>query len=876
MAPKTGFKIPQPWDTSRPILDEKDPLSIEAYLRHCAQIVEDGGITDAKQAKSMYIRYLPSRQVMDVWEGLDTYSDDTKTVAEFEAEILKGYPEVSKRKTGTMADLDRLCRENRGIKITDEGDLKRFGLQMYSHYKRLSVPPAIITNKVACERYMRTLDSEFSTVLRNALATSQVFNKRYQTRAGITNANVPATGVNRQDDPIQLKELMTMAEEMASTLSNEDEIPIITRPPKVRFDYETSPPNHAKVEELENSISNLKDSFLLHQKELQTQLQEALKTFVQTAREAPIQRSRPVGNNSSVPHFESRAQGGAAARNDDCRYCGQTGHWSNECPLKRSHIEKNLLKVDTKGMWRLFDDSFLPNGEGTQGQRVEAYWKKKGKSVNFQDSYYLDQFDSRNNDDMSDYPEEVADEIRSLRSQLIQYERKSSRPTPESRAEPKTQRTASGSTSNAMESAMGQFMQKAMTDAMAGYFNNMNSGYPQTQEQFIQTRRGANSQPERDDNNSAKPSEDHDKRAEQREKPRKPVIIEEVSDSDDDEESVRDNVEKRKELPFEKVKPVLQEPVHSSKARIPDKYQLRAPIQTKAVAEAVYDKMKNASVDVTVGELLAVSGTVRDSILKDSSKRRVPVQKSMLQETGRVVEDVWDGELSYNLVSAKELPEPVFYHNTVEGEIPIGAVVATDPYEMYLESIPSNENPRHVYVGDSSAALRTINGRINARLDADCILDSGSQIVSMAFSEAVDAQLSWDPKVVIYMESANGSISKSLGLARNVPFRFGTILVYLQVHILESPAYKVLLGRPFDIATESNIKNAADGSQIITMRDPNLKTRCAMATQPRRADDLPRNTKNNDGSTEPYSSSKPTTSPDEPNPERDFQRASRN
>ncbi|CAK5267377.1 unnamed protein product [Mycena citricolor] len=797
MAPKTGFKIPQPWDTSRPILDEKDPLSIEAYLRHCAQIVEDGGITDVKQAKSMYIRYLPSRQVMDVWEGLDTYSDDTKTVAEFEAEILKGYPEVSKRKTGTMADLDRLCRENRGIKITDEGDLKRFGLQMYSHYKRLSVPPAIITNKVACERYMRTLDSEFSTVLRNALATSQVFNKRYQTRAGIANANVPATGVNRQDDPIQLKELMTMAEEMASTLSNEDEIPIIARPPKVRFDYETSPPNHAKVEELENSISNLKDSFLLHQKELQTQLQEALKTF-------------------------------------------------------------------------------LPNGEGTQGQRVEAYWKKKGKSVNFQDSYYLDQFDSRDNDDMSDYPEEVADEIRSLRSQLIQYERKSSRPTPESRAEPKTQRTASGSTSNAMESAMGQFMQKAMTDAMAGYFNNMNSGYPQTQEQFIQTRRGANSQPERDDNNSAKPSEDHDKRAERREKPRKPVTIEEVSDSDDDEESVRDNVENRKELPFEKVKPVLQEPVHSSKARVPDKYQLRAPIQKKAVAEAVYDKMKNASVDVTVGELLAVSGTVRDSILKDSSKKRVPVQKSMLQETGRVVEDVWDGELSYNLVSAKELPEPVFYHNTVEGEIPIGAVVATDPYEMYLESIPSNENPRHVYVGDSSAALRTINGRINARLDADCILDSGSQIVSMAFSEAVDAQLSWDPKVVIYMESANGSISKSLGLARNVPFRFGTILVYLQVHILESPAYKVLLGRPFDIATESNIKNAADGSQIITMRDPNLKTRCAMATQPRRADDLPRNTKNNDGSTEPYSSSKPTASPDEPNPERDFQRASRN
>ncbi|CAK5284319.1 unnamed protein product [Mycena citricolor] len=153
----------------------------------------------------------------------------------------------------------------------------------------------------------------------------------------------------------------------------------------------------------------------------------------------------------------------------------------------------------------------------------------------------------------------------------------------------------------------------------------------------------------------------------------------------------------------------------------------------------------------------------------------------MLQETGCVIEDVWEGELSYNLVSTKELPEPVFYHNTVKGEIPIDAVVVTDPYEMYLESIPSNENPRHVYVGNSLAAPRTINRQINVRLDMDCILDSGSQIVSMAFSEAVNAQLSWDPKVVIYMESTNGSISKALGLARNVPFRFGTILVYLLV-----------------------------------------------------------------------------------------------
>ena len=79
--------------------------------------------------------------------------------------------------------------------------------------------------------------------------------------------------------------------------------------------------------------------------------------------------------------------------------------------------------------------------------------------------------------------------------------------------------------------------------------------------------------------------------------------------------------------------------------------------------------------------------------------------------------------------------------------------------------------------------------------------------MSMSKAAAKGLGLTWDPKVLIHIQSANGQFEKSLGLARNVPFKFRTIVAHLQVHIIKEPAYKVLLGRPFDMVTHSTYKN---------------------------------------------------------------------
>ena len=80
------------------------------------------------------------------------------------------------------------------------------------------------------------------------------------------------------------------------------------------------------------------------------------------------------------------------------------------------------------------------------------------------------------------------------------------------------------------------------------------------------------------------------------------------------------------------------------------------------------------------------------------------------------------------------------------------------------------------------------------------------------------------------MVSANGGVNQSLGLARNVPFLVGEITLYLQVHILRSPAYDILLGRPFDILTQSVVRNYRDENQTITILDPNTGKKATVPT----------------------------------------------
>ncbi|KAF9536959.1 hypothetical protein CPC08DRAFT_651910, partial [Agrocybe pediades] len=175
------------------------------------------------------------------------------------------------------------------------------------------------------------------------------------------------------------------------------------------------------------------------------------------------------------------------------------------------------------------------------------------------------------------------------------------------------------------------------------------------------------------------------------------------------------------------------------------------------------------SVSVPLKNLLGNAPNIREALKKNISKTRKPVTKEPV-------------------VSTFLLAGPDNEH-ALDLEYKVGG----DPFLQFHQA--GGEIPTSLYTGRESEKLRSVFPKINGVDKEEAIMDSGSQIVSMAESVATKMGLFWDPQITINMQSANKSIDRTLGLAKNVPFQFGEVTVYLQVHILRNPAYTILLGR---------------------------------------------------------------------------------
>ena len=261
-------------------------------------------------------------------------------------------------------------------------------------------------------------------------------------------------------------------------------------------------------------------------------------------------------------------------------------------------------------------------------------------------------------------------------------------------------------------------------------------------------------------------------------------------------------------------------------------FKNRAPLQLDERAkDLVQDALKNI-ICITTEDLLNVSEPMRQELKKLLIKKRLLVEKKSV--TLAEVNSQDDTFEAMETISAERLPGAtceILAEDT--NGMAKGSMVVSDPVMQYFNTLAPGEKPKSVIVAAESHALRTVYPLINGVGEVESLLDPGSQIVSMSREVATALQVTWDPDIVVHMESANKTLEKTLGLAKNVPFVFGPITVYLQVHVIEKVAYKVLLGRPFDTITESEVKNSKDGSQSLTLTDLNTGERCVMHTHER-------------------------------------------
>ena len=240
-------------------------------------------------------------------------------------------------------------------------------------------------------------------------------------------------------------------------------------------------------------------------------------------------------------------------------------------------------------------------------------------------------------------------------------------------------------------------------------------------------------------------------------------------------------------------------------------------------------------------ELLSLSPEVRAQVREATSNRQTPPNKEMTNKDINVLaddpelfaafDDLNDDNDNDKGPTASTFVNSIFVLSASSAP-PGGSLVIPDPYKTYLKTLPPGAVPDTLVVAKESSALRSIFPLVDHQQHIESIIDPGSQIVAMSEEVCMELCLIYNPTIILNMQSANGEVNRSLGLARNVPLQIGDITLYIQIHIIRNPAYDILLGQPFDILTESIVRNFVNEDQTLTIRDPNTGLRATIPTVP--------------------------------------------
>jgi hypothetical protein len=354
-------------------------------------------------------------------------------------------------------------------------------------------------------------------------------------------------------------------------------------------------------------------------------------------------------------------------------------------------------------------------------------------------------------------------------------------------------------------------------------------------------------------------------------KPKETVEVE-LSDSEEDELlraplTERTLYEPDKGRPFDRVPPqILQRPKGKESAIVIDgdskrpkdrsgtdrtsstgrepRYRLRSELFREGLEEDVASKIFDGRIEVTAAEVAVLSPKIQKILQRKLQNKQVRPKKkeifvTTLTEEGMEIEDLSEPSTVERYIDIKDLTqdnEDMFEVLPEDRDgLRAGSIVHKDIVQCFIQDLSPNDNRRDItIVARPSVGLRAVAPIINGRNEPiECILDPGSQIVSIDRLIAGYLDLQWDPGVTVKMQDAHGSTERTLGLARNVPFKFGEVTVYLQLHVQNRAPYHVLLGRPFDVLTETEIRNFGNGEQELTITDPNSGHKCSMSTYPR-------------------------------------------
>jgi hypothetical protein len=219
-------------------------------------------------------------------------------------------------------------------------------------------------------------------------------------------------------------------------------------------------------------------------------------------------------------------------------------------------------------------------------------------------------------------------------------------------------------------------------------------------------------------------------------------------------------------------------------------YTTTAKIHNEKVASDIYNHAMELPITITQRELLSLAPELRAQVADTTVKWRIPREMAQV-----MIEEIDEHEEEQECTQLMHMPASF----ATAASSRHAEDIVTDTHEQYLKTTQAPTDLQDdIQVAAESNALRTILPVVNGQDQVEAILDPGCQVVAMLEEVCNALAIAYDPDIRLSMVSANRGVDQSLRLACNVSFLVGDITLYLQVHILHSPAYNILLGRPFD------------------------------------------------------------------------------
>ena len=125
-----------------------------------------------------------------------------------------------------------------------------------------------------------------------------------------------------------------------------------------------------------------------------------------------------------------------------------------------------------------------------------------------------------------------------------------------------------------------------------------------------------------------------------------------------------------------------------------------------------------------------------------------------------------------------------YYPNSLLNNTSKAKGTSVDQVEAYIELLLPSEELVTLTVAKEVQSIWSIMLVVNNQEEIECIVDSSLQIISMSAEVTNYLGISYNPSIVLNMQSTNNTIDKSLGLAHNILYTLGNLMLYLQIHVL--------------------------------------------------------------------------------------------